>query len=108
MSGGQIANTSPSARVVVSLSSGLMSVPLTRTKCTSYLVGVRAGVFQQLPELDLIWRLALVTGFLGGTHHFIQLFSRSRGHAAARLLCAGGRHGQLALVRLTGPHGAGT
>ena len=29
-----------------------------------YLVGVGMGVFQQLPELDPVWRLALITGFL--------------------------------------------
>ena len=35
-----------------------------------YLVGVCVGVFQQLPELDPIWRLALVTGFLGALTTF--------------------------------------
>jgi CrcB protein len=35
-----------------------------------YLVGVCMGVFQQLPELDPIWRLALVTGFLGALTTF--------------------------------------
>ena len=30
-----------------------------------YLVGVCVGVFQQMPELDPLWRLMLVTGFLG-------------------------------------------
>lgn len=35
-----------------------------------YLVGVCIGVFQQLPHLDPIWRLALVTGFLGALTTF--------------------------------------
>ncbi len=35
-----------------------------------YLVGVCVGVFQQLPDLDPIWRLALITGFLGALTTF--------------------------------------
>ncbi len=35
-----------------------------------YLVGVCVAVFQQLPQLDPIWRLALVTGFLGALTTF--------------------------------------
>lgn len=35
-----------------------------------YLVGVCIGVFQQLPHLDPVWRLALVTGFLGALTTF--------------------------------------
>lgn len=35
-----------------------------------YLVGVCVGVFQQWPELDPVWRLALVTGFLGALTTF--------------------------------------
>ena len=35
-----------------------------------YLVGVCIGVFQQLPHLDPIWRVALVTGFLGALTTF--------------------------------------
>ena len=35
-----------------------------------YLVGVCVGVFQQLSELDPVWRLALVTGFLGALTTF--------------------------------------
>lgn len=35
-----------------------------------YLVGVCVGVFQQLPDLDPFWRLALVTGFLGALTTF--------------------------------------
>lgn len=35
-----------------------------------YLIGVCAGVFQQWPELDPLWRLTLVTGFLGALTTF--------------------------------------
>lgn len=35
-----------------------------------YLVGVCVGVFQQLPDLDPVWRLALITGFLGALTTF--------------------------------------
>ena len=35
-----------------------------------YLIGVCVGVFQALPSLDPVWRLALVTGFLGGLTTF--------------------------------------
>lgn len=35
-----------------------------------YLVGVCVGVFQQWPELDHLWRLTLVTGFLGALTTF--------------------------------------
>ena len=35
-----------------------------------YLVGVCVAVFQALPNLDPVWRLALVTGFLGGLTTF--------------------------------------
>ncbi len=35
-----------------------------------YLVGVCVATFQALPELDPVWRLALVTGFLGALTTF--------------------------------------
>lgn len=35
-----------------------------------YLVGVCVGVFQALPDIDPLWRLALVTGFLGALTTF--------------------------------------
>ncbi|WP_440111608.1 fluoride efflux transporter CrcB [Acidovorax sp. BL-A-41-H1] len=35
-----------------------------------YLVGVCIAVFQALPQLDPVWRLALVTGLLGGLTTF--------------------------------------
>ena len=35
-----------------------------------YLVGVCVAVFQALPQLNPVWRLALVTGFLGALTTF--------------------------------------
>ena len=35
-----------------------------------YLVGICVAVFQTLPQLDPVWRLALVTGFLGALTTF--------------------------------------
>jgi CrcB protein len=35
-----------------------------------YLVGICVAVFNNLPELDPVWRLALVTGFLGALTTF--------------------------------------
>lgn len=35
-----------------------------------YLVGVAVAVFQAMPQLDPVWRLALITGFMGGLTTF--------------------------------------
>lgn len=35
-----------------------------------YLIGVWIAVFQAMPQLDPIWRLLLITGFLGGLTTF--------------------------------------
>jgi CrcB protein len=35
-----------------------------------YLVGLAIAVFQAMPQLDPVWRLALVTGFLGALTTF--------------------------------------
>ena len=35
-----------------------------------YLVGICVAVFQSLPELDPVWRLTLITGFLGALTTF--------------------------------------
>lgn len=35
-----------------------------------YLIGVCIAVFQALPQLDPLWRLLLITGFLGGLTTF--------------------------------------
>jgi CrcB protein len=36
----------------------------------SYLIGVAIALFQSMPQLDPIWRLLLITGFLGGLTTF--------------------------------------
>jgi CrcB protein len=36
----------------------------------AYLIGICVAVFQALPQLDPLWRLALVTGFLGALTTF--------------------------------------
>jgi fluoride exporter len=48
-------------------SAGLM--PLG-TLAANLIGGYLVGVFQQLPDLDPVWRLALVTGFLGALTTF--------------------------------------
>ena len=35
-----------------------------------YLIGICIAVFQTLPQIDPVWRLALVTGFLGALTTF--------------------------------------
>jgi len=35
-----------------------------------YLIGIAIAVFQALPQMDPVWRLLLVTGFLGGLTTF--------------------------------------
>ena len=35
-----------------------------------YLIGLCVGVFQALPQIDPVWRLALITGFLGALTTF--------------------------------------
>jgi CrcB protein len=35
-----------------------------------YLVGMAVALFQALPQLDPVWRLALITGFLGALTTF--------------------------------------
>lgn len=35
-----------------------------------YLIGICVAVFQAMPHIDPVWRLALVTGFLGGLTTF--------------------------------------
>lgn len=52
-------------------SAGLMPLgTLAANLIGGYLVGVCVGVFQQLPDLDPVWRWALVTGFLGALTTF--------------------------------------
>ena len=40
-----------------------------------YLIGIAVAVFQALPHIDPIWRLALITGFLGGLTTFSSFSS---------------------------------
>ena len=47
-----------------------------------YLIGLCIAVFQALPQLDPAWRLALVTGFLGG----LTTFSSFSAEVVAMLL----------------------
>lgn len=35
-----------------------------------YLVGICVAIFQAMPQIDPVWRLALVTGFLGALTTF--------------------------------------
>lgn len=59
-----------------------------------YLVGVCVGIFQQLPDFDPVWRLALVTGFLGALTTFssfsaevVALLQQGRFTLAAGTAC---------------------
>jgi len=52
---------------------GLCMIPwgtLAANLIGGYLIGVCVAVFQALPQLDPVWRLALVTGFLGALTTF--------------------------------------
>jgi len=69
-----------------------------------YLVGVCVGVFQQWPGLDPLWRLTLVTGFLGALTTFssfsaevVALLQQSR-YALALMSAAMHLLGSLALT----------
>lgn len=55
------------------LFNALSPIPLGTLACNllgAYLVGVCVGVFNAFPQLDPIWRLALVTGFMGSLTTF--------------------------------------
>jgi CrcB protein len=47
-----------------------------------YLIGIAIASFQALPQLDPVWRLALITGFLGG----LTTFSSFSGEVVAMLM----------------------
>lgn len=55
---------------------------LTANLVGGYLIGICVAVFQALPQLDPVWRLALVTGFLGG----LTTFSSFSAEVVAMLL----------------------
>jgi CrcB protein len=71
-----------------------------------YLVGVCVGVFQQLPGLDPLWRLTLVTGFLGALTTFssfsVEIVALLQQGRYALALGTAGAHllGSLALTLL--------
>ncbi len=55
------------------LFNALAPLPLGTLACNlvgGYLVGVCVGVFNTFPQIDPIWRLALVTGFMGSLTTF--------------------------------------
>lgn len=59
-----------------------------------YLVGVCVAVFQAMPDLDPVWRLALVTGFLGALTTFSSFSAEvvgmlNQGRYSLALLTAG-------------------
>ncbi len=50
---------------------GLMSWgTLAANLVGGYLIGTMIAVFQAMPGLDAVWRLAIITGFLGGLTTF--------------------------------------
>ena len=64
-----------------------------------YLIGVAIAVFQAMPQIDPVWRLLLVTGFLGG----LTTFSTFSAEVVTYLLEA--RYGLatgVALIHVTG------
>ncbi|AMM25685.1 fluoride efflux transporter CrcB [Variovorax sp. PAMC 28711] len=58
-----------------------------------YLIGVAIASFQLMPGLDPVWRLAIVTGFLGG----LTTFSSFSAEVVTMLL-----EGRLGVALLTG------
>ena len=65
-----------------------------------YFIGVCVAVFQALPQLDPAWRLALVTGFLGG----LTTFSSFSAEVVAMLM----QQRYLLALGTTGLHVAGS
>ena len=55
---------------VVPVLSGIPLGTLAANLIGGYLVGICVAVFQAMPHLDPVWRLALVTGFLGALTTF--------------------------------------
>jgi len=49
-----------------------------------YLIGICIAIFQSMPQLDPVWRLLLVTGFLGG----LTTFSSFSGEVVSLLMQA--------------------
>ena len=82
----------PSSLVV-----GSMNMPwgtLVANLLGGYLVGVCVAMFQAMPDLDPVWRVALVTGFLGALTTFSSFSAEvvgmlSQGRYSLALLTAG-------------------
>lgn len=80
-----------------SLAAGSLSLPwgtLAANLIGGYLVGVCVAVFQAMPDLDPLWRMALVTGFLGALTTFSSFSAEvvtmlNQGRYALALLTAG-------------------
>lgn len=77
----------------------------------AYLVGLCVGVFQALPQLDPVWRVALVTGFLGALTTFssfsIEVVEQLQQQRYALALGTTGLHlGGSLLLTLLGLHSA--
>lgn len=60
---------------------------LTANLVGGYLIGIGIAIFQSMPQLDPVWRLLLVTGFLGG----LTTFSSFSGEVVSFLMQ--GRYG---------------
>ncbi len=79
------------------LTVGSVSLPwgtLAANLIGGYLVGICVAVFQAMPDLDPVWRLALVTGFLGALTTFSSFSAEvvamlSQGRYSMALLTAG-------------------
>jgi CrcB protein len=79
------------------LAVGAVNLPLGTLAANligGYLVGVCVAVFQAMPELYPVWRLALVTGFLGALTTFSSFSAEvvgmlSQGRYLLALLTAG-------------------
>ncbi|RYF36268.1 MAG: fluoride efflux transporter CrcB [Comamonadaceae bacterium] len=71
-----------------------------------YLIGLLVAVFQAMPEIDPVWRLALITGFLGALTTFstfsIETVTLLQTGRAAQALALAAAHllGSLAMTWL--------
>ncbi len=54
----------------LSTGTGLPWGTLASNLIGGYLIGVAIALFQAAPQLDPVWRLAIITGFLGGLTTF--------------------------------------
>ena len=69
-----------------------------------YLIGVCIAIFQSMPQLDPVWRLLLITGFLGGLTTFSSFsaevveFLMAERYALALLTAAGHVLGSLLMT----------